>query len=144
MKKIIFSVTLLIISFGFLLPSVSAANLSDAFEEPLEDVGSDIGYREDVDPGSLVGRVIRIALSFLGVVFFILMLYGGFLWMTAAGSDEQVGKAKKLIIAAVTGLIIVLASYAISYFILSELGEELLESSPPVDGGEGDPETYYI
>jgi cbb3-type cytochrome oxidase subunit 3 len=130
MKKLILSMAAIILVFGVCTAPALAANLGDAFGEPLENVAHDAGYDDDVQPEVLVGRVIRIALSFLGVIFFVLMLYGGFLWMTAAGNEDRVTKAKNLIIAAVTGMIIVLASYAISYFILRELSDQLLDETP--------------
>ncbi len=58
-----------------------------------------------------------LALSFVGLAFFVLMIYAGFLWMFARGNDQDVQKAKDLIQAAVIGLIIVLAAYAITMFI---------------------------
>lgn len=69
----------------------------------------------------LVGNIIGSALSLVGVVFFILMLYGGFVWMIARGKEEKVNKAKDTITAAVIGLIIVFASYALTNFIFSSL-----------------------
>jgi hypothetical protein len=64
-----------------------------------------------------VGVIIQTALSLLGVIFLVLMVYGGFLWMTDRGNEQQVKRAQNLISAAVIGLIIVLSSYAISYFV---------------------------
>ena len=78
-------------------------------------------------PEPFISVIIKTALSFLGVLFLILMIYGGFLWMTARGNEEQVTKSKNLIIAAVIGLVIVLASYAISSFVVSSLSEEALD-----------------
>jgi hypothetical protein len=131
MKKHILSLSFAILLFSFFAPAVSAApSLREAFDKPLTEAANKMGYSDGAEPEALIGRVIKIALSFLGVVFFILMLFGGFLWMTAAGSEEQVGRAKKLIIAAVTGILIVLTSYAISYFIIDELGKELLIDTP--------------
>ena len=68
-----------------------------------------------------IGTIIKAALSFLGVIFLILMIYGGFLWMTAKGNEEEVTKAKNLINAAIIGLIIVVSAYAISYFVIKNL-----------------------
>jgi hypothetical protein len=68
-------------------------------------------------PGNLaedIGGIINAALSFLGVIFLLLMIYGGYLWMTAAGNEEQVGKAKKIMTSAIVGLIIVATAYAIT------------------------------
>jgi hypothetical protein len=74
-----------------------------------------------LDIPTLIGKIIQIVLSFVGVIFFILIIYAGFLWMTAGGNEEQVTKAKKLITSAAVGLIIVISAYAITYFILSQL-----------------------
>ena len=68
-------------------------------------------------PAEIIGKIVGAALAFIGILFFILMIYGGFLWMTARGNEENVTKAKELIIAAVIGLVIVLAAYAITAYI---------------------------
>ncbi len=66
---------------------------------------------------NVIGKIVGLALSFVGLAFFVLMIYAGFLWMFARGNDQDVQKAKDLIQAAVIGLIIVLAAYAITMFI---------------------------
>ena len=68
-------------------------------------------------PQQVVGTVIGAILSLLGVIFFLLIFYGGILWMMAQGNESEVEKAKQIIIAAVIGLIIVLSAYAITTFI---------------------------
>jgi uncharacterized BrkB/YihY/UPF0761 family membrane protein len=68
-----------------------------------------------------IGRIIGALLAFIGVLFFVLMIYGGFLWMTARGNETQTGKARDLIAAAVIGLIIVLSAYAITSYLGSTL-----------------------
>lgn len=70
---------------------------------------------------SRVGTIVGIALSFVGVLFLILIIYAGIMWMTAAGNDQQVAKAKEIIIAAVIGLVIVLSAYGITMFIGTQL-----------------------
>lgn len=72
---------------------------------------------------SLIGRFVQGTLSFVGVIFLILMVYGGFLWMTAGGNEEHVTKAKKLIMSATIGLFIVIGAYAITYYLTSVLLE---------------------
>lgn len=69
---------------------------------------------------SLIGQIIGIVLSFLGVIFFILIAYGGFLWMTSQGNDEQIGKAKRIMVTAIVGLTLVLSAYAITEFVVGE------------------------
>lgn len=70
----------------------------------------------------LATRVINIALSFLALAFLVLLLYGGWQWMTARGEEDQVEDAKKIITRAVIGLIIVLVSWSVTVFILTWIG----------------------
>ena len=58
-------------------------------------------------------------LGLLGLVAVIMIIYGGFMWMTAGGNDDRVGSAKKILSAAVIGLIIVLLSWAIISFAIN-------------------------
>ena len=67
------------------------------------------------------GQIISVVLSFVGALFLILMIYAGILWMTAQGNDQQVTKAKSLMINAIIGMIIVFAAYALTTFIGSQL-----------------------
>jgi len=71
------------------------------------------------DPLEVAANYIALALSFLGVAFFLLTLYAGFKWMTAMGASEKAEKAKELLIAAVIGLVIVFAAYGISIFVFN-------------------------
>jgi cbb3-type cytochrome oxidase subunit 3 len=113
---------------------VYAANLKDAFTDSsntedafLDRAATYAGYdinTTSIDP--IIGTIIQAVLSLLGVIFLILMIYGGYLWMTAKGNEEQVTRAKELIIAAVTGLVIIVAAYAISYFIISKFSSGTL------------------
>lgn len=72
----------------------------------------------------VLGNLVSIALSLVGVYFFILILYAGFTWMTAAGSQEKVGAAKSRLQSAVIGLVIVLSAYTITSFIFDTFIQE--------------------
>lgn len=71
-------------------------------------------------PG-LVGVIVGSVLAFVGIIFFVLMIYGGFTWMTAGGNEQTITKAKDIIFSAAIGLIIVLAAYAFTKFLGSNL-----------------------
>jgi hypothetical protein len=70
-----------------------------------------------------IGTIIGAGLAFIGVIFFILIIYGGFIWMIARGNEQEVHKAKDIITAAVTGLIIVVCAYAITAFVGQLIGQ---------------------
>lgn len=65
--------------------------------------------------------IINILMGFLGIIAVIIILYGGFKWMTAGGNEEQVGEAKKMIIAGIVGLAVIFAAYAIASFVIQQL-----------------------
>lgn len=74
-------------------------------------------------PASLIGQVIGVGLGLVGVIFLALMVYGGFLWMTARGNEKQATQAKELIFAAIIGVIIIAAAYVITNFVIGALTE---------------------
>jgi hypothetical protein len=77
---------------------------------------------------SLIGEVIGAIIGLVGVLFFVLMIYAGFLWMTARGSDEQVTKAKGIFSNAVIGMFIVVTAYYLTDFIFGALESGLTET----------------
>jgi hypothetical protein len=61
---------------------------------------------------------INIIMGLLGTIAILIILYGGFKWMTSGGSDDKVGEARKLIIEGAIGLVVILSAYAIAQFVL--------------------------
>lgn len=73
------------------------------------------------DVRATIASIINVALGLLGIVALVIVLYGGFKWMTAGGNDDQVGEARKIIISGVVGLAVIFSSYAIANFVLNQL-----------------------
>jgi hypothetical protein len=85
----------------------------------------------------LVGNIINSVIAMLGVVMVVLIVYAGFLYLTAAGDDDKVGHAKKILINSVIGLALVFTAYAITSFVIIELTKTRL--SPAGSGIAPDP-----
>jgi hypothetical protein len=68
-----------------------------------------------------IGKVIQVALSFLGIVAVCIVLWGGMRWMTAGGSEEKVKEAQKIMVAGLIGLAIILSAWAITSFVVTQL-----------------------
>lgn len=68
-----------------------------------------------------IGTVIKAALSMVGVIFLTLMVYAGYLWMTARGKEEEIDKAQKIITAAIIGLVIVVGAYSVTSFVIPRI-----------------------
>jgi cation transporter-like permease len=119
MKKINFFITTLILTF-IIIPGFCLAqgNLDSALGH-LKNTGDIAGTSDSGDVQTIVGKVINAALTMVGMIFLVLMVYAGYLWMTARGEADQVEKAKSIITAAIIGLVLVVSAYAISVFVTS-------------------------
>jgi hypothetical protein len=87
----------------------------------LEDTTKSAGIKTSNDVNSVSGKILNPILSFVGILFFGLMIYAGILWMTAMGDEKKIDQAKSIILAAVIGLIIVAGAYAITNFVSKSL-----------------------
>jgi len=106
------------------IPRSIGGNAGQALEDELDRVAQPV-YGSDVGGNTLdsvIANVINGFLAILGVVFLAYMLHGGYLWMSAAGNDDQVRKAKDEIRDAIIGIIVIVAAYAIVSFVLNALG----------------------
>lgn len=72
-------------------------------------------------PLTIVTRIINFVLGLLGIIVVSIFIYAGFLWMTSGGNEEKINEAKKMLKNAIVGIIIVLSSWGIAYFVLSKL-----------------------
>ncbi len=96
-------------------------------KDDLNVTGGKMGYVTG-SPGDIIKlrmtltiTIIRSLLGILGILFLILIIWGGYEWMFSGGNEERVAKAKERIKMAVNGLIIVLGAYAITMLIFSVL-----------------------
>lgn len=71
------------------------------------------------DLKELARTIINYVLGFLGLIAVAMVIYGGISYVTAAGEQSKVDNAKKVILYAIVGLIIVILSYAIVRTVLS-------------------------
>lgn len=99
----------------FLLPNISSAQVDPG-----------LSYMEDsglatTDVRVVIARIIKIALGLLGTVAVVIILYGGFVWMTASGNEEKVSQAKKILLNGTIGLAIIILAFSIASFVLNAL-----------------------
>lgn len=118
-KHLLFSLLIVfLIAMCGVVSSVYAQGVKSS-DKPLSTVANKAGVTES-DIGAISGGVIGAAISLVGLIFLILMVYAGILWMTARGKEEQVTKARDIIIASIIGLVIVTSAYAITVFVTSK------------------------
>jgi len=76
---------------------------------------------QPTDLSSLIGTVINYLFGLLGVIFLLVVLFGGLRWMTAGGNEEKVKKGKELANWGINGIIVIFLAYALVYVVLAAL-----------------------
>ncbi|MBI4090450.1 MAG: hypothetical protein HY422_00325 [Candidatus Komeilibacteria bacterium] len=75
------------------------------------------------DLKTTIENIVRIIIGFLGILVIVAIVFGGFKMMVSRGDADEVGKGRQIVIAGAIGLLIVLAAYAISGFVINSLTE---------------------
>ena len=123
MKKL-----LLISAISFCLlfttaPAIAGLNLGGDLTKKAAEKAGYSGATDVKTFAATLGTVVKAALSLVGVLFMALMVYAGYLWMTARGDEPRIEKAQEMIRAAIIGLIIVLGAYSITNFVVPKVLE---------------------
>lgn len=63
--------------------------------------------------GTTIGNVVNVLLYFVGAIAVIIMIWGGFQYITSSGDSQKATTAKNTIMYAVIGIVVVVMSYAI-------------------------------
>lgn len=86
------------------------------------------------DLGGLIGQVFNWSLSVIGLVVFVMILFSGFQWLTAAGNPGQIGQAKNRMTNALLGAALLLSAYLILNVINPNLVRQT-STLPALPGG---------
>ena len=107
------------VAFAQSASDLANSSLQDAINQAYGG-GSDVELKPTSFVDALVG-VVNTLLTFTGVIFFLLMIYGGWLWLTARGSEEQIEKAKKILREATIGLVVIILARLLTEVVLYQL-----------------------
>ncbi len=140
MKKLL--LLLLLLSSFFVFSPAQAQVRGDAFGKYFTD-----SFGRTFDTGSsselnkslprAVGNVISVFIAFIGVILLVIMVYAGFLWLTAGGKEDQIKKAKQYIINGIIGLIIALGAFILTSFVITQVTNALNQSAEPASTSTG-------
>lgn len=100
---------------GLLLLNAFGANV--AFGQALDATQDSIPIVSQLSGGQtslrgIILTVVNFFLTFLGLLTVVMVIYGGFLYVSSAGNEDNVGKAKKILLYSVIGIVIIVASFA--------------------------------
>lgn len=109
------------LSLVLLIKPLSVLAYNFEKDSGLSETGGNAGYvdnLQNIKPEGLIISVVNYLLSLIGVIFLILIVTAGIKWMTAAGNEDQLKKAKSTITQSLIGLAIVFLAYLISFFVV--------------------------
>ena len=128
MRKFILALVSLAATLSFTLAvmpvQAQSTNPLQGAQNQLGTFAPSLGYGGDTQGTQLmktIGAIIQFALGFMGIVFVLLIIYSGFLWMTAGGDTKKVESAKNIIKNCIIGLIIMVLAYSITTFVFANL-----------------------
>ncbi|MBI4262007.1 hypothetical protein HY624_00585 [Candidatus Uhrbacteria bacterium] len=107
-----------------LLPAPSSAASGNAIvniKNSIDRVGGGGGL-SNTPLEEAIGNLINIFLATLGIVAVVIVIYGGFLWMTASGNPEQVETAQTLLIQGLIGFVIIALAWSIATYVVTKIG----------------------
>ncbi|GEM_PF-3381434 len=116
-RAVFLMVAVLILTVFCFAHPTAAQNTTDIYEQSIQDlnlpgIGLSVGVVE------LIVRIINIFLGLLGLIAVVLLIYAGFLWMTANGDPKKVQKARDIIVEALIGLVIIIFAFIIVQLVI--------------------------
>lgn len=129
MKKYLVSIILtsliLFLGVAIFAQPIKAAGVKDTLNVLNSSAGDDgAGFTvlkkvEATTIAAKIGSVINVFLGFVGAIATLYIIYGGFVWITAGGNQEQVTKARKYILNAALGLVVASIAYLIIALVIN-------------------------
>jgi hypothetical protein len=107
----------------------------------VQSAGDSAGLGGASDVPTIVGRGINVLLGIVGIVFVVITVYAGFLYLTAQGEETNVKKAKKMLSQAVIGLVLIVGAYAITTVVVDALSAISTTPAAPAGGDSAGPDS---
>lgn len=141
-----FKLFLLALSAAFLIPvaAVQSQGIRNAPGNLNAIAGANGAGFSETKIENVVGTIVSAALSLVGLIFLVLMVYAGFTWMLAQGDEAKIDKSKEIIKACIIGLVITASAYAITVFVTLRFEASNGDGGIPNTDTEGDPETIFM
>ena len=124
MKKVLITFVFILVAV-FLSVGVVYAGAQQAALDGLASANTQASMSEG-DPSQTIGGAISVLLGILGLMFLIITVYAGVMWMTASGNTESVEKARRMLIEGVVGLILTLSAYAFTAYVVGQITTKII------------------
>lgn len=121
-KKIFSKLAIIVFVLALLVPATAGAVSNWKSDYGFDDLNNMHGYNANTpDLKATAVNIVNLVLGFLGLIAVVIILIGGFKWMTSGGSEEKVSASKKLLFAGLIGLIIILLAWGIATWVVGSV-----------------------
>ncbi len=114
---------------AFLPQEAQAQTAPVLISEGLRGAGEGV-YITELKLPTFIGNMIRTILAATGIVFLVITVWAGIIYMTASGDDTKIKKAKGMITSSVIGLIIIVGAYAITSYVVGAISTAATRTAP--------------
>ncbi|MBI2475589.1 hypothetical protein HYV69_04185 [Candidatus Uhrbacteria bacterium] len=118
-----------VIMFLSAAPALAQNSAVSEIQKGLTATNKEAGYSNLKLP-DLIGGFISVILGVVGIIFLVLSVYAGVMYMTAGGDPAKVKKAKEILTQSLIGLIIIVAAYALTQFVVDQIISATSSASP--------------
>jgi|GEM_PF-1077743 len=120
--SLVLALPLVIICFSLIKPTINYAATTDKYglEKTAQTAELNIGTKgtPQENLNKLIGLIIKTVLGLVGVIFMIMLMGAGQLWLSAGGNEEKVKQAEAIIFNSVIGVLITLSAYISTNFLI--------------------------
>lgn len=119
MKKIVAAVMMAAVALGIMLPATQVMAADDVCSDTSipEELREAAGCKTTKKADEVVNEVLKVVLSFVGVIAVGVMIYGGAMYMTSNGDSGKIQRAKNIIMYGLIGMVVAMLAYTIVHFI---------------------------
>lgn len=110
---------------------VPLAHAQDFGKSKLEEVAGQANIQSDIELPQLIGNLVKVFIGALGLIFLLLTVYAGYLYLTAQGDEEKVTHAKDTLKRGVIGMVIITAAYVIAAFVIGAITRTTAGTAAP-------------
>lgn len=110
-------------------PALAVNSAAEEINKGLQATNKVAGY-SNLSLPLLVGGFIQVLLGVVGIIFLVLAVYAGVLYMTAGGDPKKVTSAKDILRNSIIGIIIIVAAYALTQFVVDQIMVATSSASP--------------
>ncbi|MBU1178112.1 pilin [Patescibacteria group bacterium] len=110
-----------VFALALLVPAAVDASTNSDPLKVLNETAKQSGQTSSRDLPEVVGNIIQWVLGIVGIVLLVMFVYGGVLYATSAGNEDKVDTAKKVMLYAIIGVIIIALAFVLTRYIISAL-----------------------